>query len=132
MYPENDDFIEIPNKKYWDYKDKKLKDLPKYHYYDGKELFELPYDTVKKNRCARKWNGECTEYKCRDCYNCDDKTGECKDNMFSKLMCQAKKAQYDKDKKWIQGCNYESFTEDYLTDDYVNRVNEELRKSRNK
>ena len=125
-YPESDDFRPLSKSEYWDYEDKKLKDLPLYHYYDGTSVSLLPYNAEKKNRCVRKWNGECQQYECRDCYNCDEKTGECKDNMFSKLMCQAKKAQYDKDKKWIQGCNYESFTEGYLTDDYVNRVNEKL------
>ena len=107
----------------WDYQDKQLKDLPLYHYFDGSNVTLLPYNEKKKNRCVRKWNGECIQYECRDCYDCDENTEECKDNISSKWMCESSEGKYEKDKKEIKGCNYDSFTEDYLTDDYVNRVN---------
>ena len=105
----------IPEIKYWDYKDKELKDLPKYRYYDGKTLTELLYDPVKKNRCVRKsWDGgRCLEYVCKDCYNCDTRTGQCLDTFLSKAACAAKKIKYKKGENEIPGCNYESFTEGY-------------------
>ena len=114
VYPENDDFIAIPNNKYWDYETKELKNLPKYRYYDGKTVTELLYDPVKKNRCVRKsWDGRCLEYVCKDCYNCDTRTGQCLDTFLSKAACAAKKIKYKKGENEIPGCNYESFTEGY-------------------
>ena len=104
-------FKEIPRGNYW--KNDTLNSLAEDSYFDGNEVRPLPemyyYDPVKndkvmfpyykpnKSRCAkRRWSNEenryvCTKYRCYQCYNCDEATGQCKDTAASKLACAAKK-----------------------------------------